>query len=211
MSESISVAVIGGKGGVTKSTTSLNVARALDAYIITNDQMSKLPMLCDDENEVSVVEDIQFIEVDDNVVYDFAGYVDGRMVDIVKRVDVVIYVTTFEKLAYSQMGEYIIDLLPYNKNAFIVANKLGLMPKSKESKRDAIKRELTLIKKEVGEQFGLEVFPIKASKKIHEAFEDGLSLTEAVEGYSFKGAWSEELTQIKNIIKRIVNGKRKNN
>ncbi len=208
MNKYVKVVVIGGKGGVTKSTVSLNVARALDAYIITNDQMSKLPMLCDDENEVTVVEDIQFIEVDANVVYDFAGYVDNRMVDIVKKADVVIYVTTFERLAYGQMTEYIIDLLPYNDNAFIVANKLGLMPKSKESKRDAISRELKLIKKEVAGQFGLEVFPIKASKKIHEAFEDGLSLTEALDSYSFKGAWSDELTQIKNIIQRIENVKR---
>lgn len=208
MNKYIKVVVIGGKGGVTKSTISLNVARALDAYIITNDQMSKLPMLCDDENEVTVVKDIQFIEVDANVVYDFAGYVDNRMVDIVKKADVVIYVTTFERLAYGQMTEYIVDLLPYNDNAFIVANKLGLMPKSKESKRDAILRELKLIEKEVAGQFGLEVFPIKASKKIHEAFEDGLSLTEALDSYSFKGAWSDELTQIKNIIQRIENGKR---
>ena len=65
---------------------------------------------------------------------------------------------------------------------------------------------MKLIEEKVGEQFNLNVFPIKHSFKIHEGFEEGLSLDEVLDGYTSRGAWSTELKQINNIMNRIENG-----
>ena len=205
----LTIGIVGGKGGLGKSTEALNLARELGGRIITNDKMSKLVYLAE-ENEITILEDIRFIDSDEVVIYDFGGYVDANMRDIVSRVDVVIYVTTSQKLAYAQLNEYIHDLLKLNKNAFILANRLGFKTRridgKMENKTECFNRELRLIEKEVGERFGLDVLPLKYSNKIDEAFEEGLSLNELLEPYASKGAWKTELTQRENIMKRILKG-----
>jgi cellulose biosynthesis protein BcsQ len=113
------------KGGQGKTSIAVNLALHYKAAIITNDSCSRLELILPKTafREIDVKEK-EIPNVDNvDVIYDFGGWLDPRIIPILKTADLVIIPIIFNGFLDLQKGvQSINEVLGYNKNVLVIAN-----------------------------------------------------------------------------------------
>lgn len=184
------------KGGQGKTVLSIAIAMLEDFYVVTNDVHSPIDEVIGEDRALRMGMRDPLPEVPEgiNLIYDFGGYPDARIIDAAKQADVVIVPIIYEsplemQVTLNALGE----IEKYNDKIVIVLNK---------AKAGDFERA-----KAVFEQFDIHypVFEVKQSTAFSRAIEHKKSLQQMVdESPLFSFHYSKPLEQVRNLIKAIT-------
>ena len=119
------------KGGVGKTTLSVQISQMLEHTYVTNDSHSSAHNLMPEEKGFLVSsEEYEEIPYDDNVVYDFGGFKDTRINDIIKQAKKIVIPTLTSIVDVQATLATLKDVSEVNKNIIIVINR------AKNTRRD---------------------------------------------------------------------------
>ena len=131
----MSIVVYSIKGGVGKTTLSVQISQMLDYTYVTNDSHSSAHNLMPEEKGFLVSsEEYEEIPYDDRVVYDFGGFKDTRINDIIKKSNKIIIPTLTSIVDVQATLATLKDVIEVNKNIIIVVNRTKNNNKSPELK-----------------------------------------------------------------------------
>lgn len=112
------------KGGVGKTTLSVQITQMLDYTYVTNDSHSSAHNLMPEEKGFLVsIEEYEEIPFDDNVVYDFGGFKDTRINDIIKQAKKILILTLTSIVDVQATMATLKDVIEINKNIVIIVNR----------------------------------------------------------------------------------------
>ena len=112
------------KGGVGKTTLSVQISQMLEYTYVTNDSHSSAHNLMPEEKGFLVSsEEYEEIPFDNNVVYDFGGFKDTRIKDIIKQSKKIIIPTLTSIVDLQATLATLKDIAEVNKNIIIVINR----------------------------------------------------------------------------------------
>ena len=131
----MSIVVYSIKGGVGKTTLSVQISQMLDYTYVTNDSHSSAHNLMPEEKGFLVSsEEYEEIPYDDKVVYDFGGFKDTRINDIIKKSNKILIPTLTSIVDVQATLATLKDVIEVNKNIIIVVNRTKNNNKSIELK-----------------------------------------------------------------------------
>ncbi|AXX90652.1 hypothetical protein CKA55_08510 [Arcobacter suis] len=131
----MSIVVYSIKGGVGKTTLSVQISQMLDYTYVTNDSHSSAHNLMPEEKGFLVSsEEYEEIPYDDRVVYDFGGFKDTRINDIIKKSNKIVIPTLTSIVDVQATLATLKDVIEINKNIIIVVNRTKNNNKSIELK-----------------------------------------------------------------------------
>lgn len=133
------------KGGVGKTTLSVQVAQMLGYDYITNDGQSSSIDLLDEDRALLIGESEKEIPFFKNVVYDFGGFKDLRIKNVLKSSDVVCVPTLMSRNDIKATLATLEEVALINKNIVIVLNRAKTIEKAEELK-EFLKDEIKLLK-----------------------------------------------------------------
>lgn len=120
----MSYAVYSIKGGVGKTTLSVQISQMFDYTYVTNDSHSSAHNLMPEERGFLVSKDeYEEIPFDESIVYDFGGFKDGRIKDVIKEVKKVVIPTLTSIVDVQATIATLKDVLQINTNIIIVVNR----------------------------------------------------------------------------------------
>lgn len=132
------------KGGVGKTTLSVQISQMLEHSYVTNDSHSSAHNLMPEEKGFLVsIEEYEEIPYDDNVVYDFGGFKDTRINDIIKQANKIVIPTLTSIVDVQATMATLKDVIEINKNIILVVNRAKNNNKATELKEylaDEIKK-----------------------------------------------------------------------
>jgi len=132
------------KGGVGKTTLSVQISQMLEYTYVTNDSHSSAHNLMPEEKGFLVSsEEYEEIPYDDNVVYDFGGFKDTRINDIIKQANKIVIPTLTSIVDVQATMATLKDVIEINKNIILVVNRAKNNNKATELKEylaDEIKK-----------------------------------------------------------------------
>ncbi|BAK74309.1 MAG: hypothetical protein AB7S49_06635 [Arcobacter sp.] len=132
------------KGGVGKTTLSVQISQMLEFTYVTNDSHSSAHNLMPEEKGFLVSsEEYEEIPFDEKVVYDFGGFKDTRINEIIKQVKKVIIPTLTSIVDVQATLATLKDVIEINKNIILVVNRTKNNNKAVELKEyleDEIKK-----------------------------------------------------------------------
>lgn len=112
------------KGGVGKTTLSVQISQMLDYTYVTNDSHSSAHNLMPEEKGFLVSkEEYEEIPFDNNIVYDFGGFKDNRINEIIKQSNKIIIPTLTSIVDLQATLATLKDVVDINKNIIIVINR----------------------------------------------------------------------------------------
>ena len=112
------------KGGVGKTTLSVQITQMLDYTYVTNDSLFSAHNLMPEETCFLVsIEEYEEIPFDDNVVYDFGGFKDTRINDIIKQAKKILIPTLTSIVDVQATMATLKDVIEINKNIVIIVNR----------------------------------------------------------------------------------------
>ena len=154
------------KGGVGKTAFSLAYALEKDFGVVTNDTYSPLEKVLPEDRvlKLSKAASVPDFPADYDIVFDFGGYIDQRVIEAAKMSDWVVIPTAPDFIELQVTLETIKEVERYNKRIVIVANKLG-------------KDDLEHIQEVIGAFFDYPVFPVKNSRLFGKIFEERKSIS----------------------------------
>ncbi|MFA6742018.1 MAG: hypothetical protein WCR78_11095 [Arcobacteraceae bacterium] len=131
----MSLVVYSIKGGVGKTTLSVQISQMLDFTYVTNDSHSSAHNLMPEEKGFLVsVEEYEEIPYDEKVVYDFGGFKDTRINDIIKKSNKILIPTLTSIVDVQATIATLKDIIEINKNIIIVINRAKNNNKSTDLK-----------------------------------------------------------------------------
>lgn len=132
------------KGGVGKTTLSVQISQMIEYTYVTNDSHSSAHNLMPEEKGFLVSsEEYEEIPYDDNVVYDFGGFKDTRINDIIKQANKILIPTLTSIVDVQATLATLKDVIEINKNIVIIVNRAKNNNKAtdlKEYLEDEIKK-----------------------------------------------------------------------
>jgi cellulose biosynthesis protein BcsQ len=131
----VSFVVYSIKGGVGKTTLSVQISQMLEYTYVTNDSHSSAHNLMPEEKGFLVSsEEYEEIPFDNNIVYDFGGFKDTRIKDIIKQSKKIIIPTLTSIVDLQATLATLKDIAEVNKNIIIVINRAKSNNKALELK-----------------------------------------------------------------------------
>ncbi|GGD36222.1 hypothetical protein GCM10012288_07790 [Malaciobacter pacificus] len=190
------------KGGVGKTTLSVQISQMLDFTYVTNDSHSSAHNLMPEEKGFLVSKDeYKEIPFDENVVYDFGGFKDERIKDILTKVNKVVIPTLTSIVDVQATLATLKDVINVNKNIIIVINRTKNNNKAVE-----LKEYLT---EEINKQFNSIFIPIIFVRD-SSVLEDSLFDCEYIEDKAGNNRFKrhiyrnaiEDMIQLRNILEK---------
>ena len=112
------------KGGVGKTTLSVQISQMFDYTYVTNDSHSSADNLMPEEKGFLVSsEEYDEIPFDENIVYDFGGFKDTRINNIIKQANKIIIPTLTSIVDVQATMATLKDVAQINKNIIIAINR----------------------------------------------------------------------------------------
>jgi hypothetical protein len=200
MGEVMKVVFYNFKGGVGKTSIGVNYALSNDMAFITNDIYSPVEDIFPPERFMKVGVDNKFPDLpsDIDVVFDLGGYVDGRVLEVVRGADAIVVPLSDEYKDKFVTVSFIEEIQEFTSKIVIVANKL-------ENKASYFN-----IKRIIDGKFGdgaYPIVPIKITKAFNHVTDSGDSLHEIVKkgganGYHFKPVL-QQFKQLERVIEKV--------
>jgi cellulose biosynthesis protein BcsQ len=190
------ITVMNFKGGVGKTSFSLNLALMMGCAIVTNDGFSPLERVISPKKILKLFPSDPMPKFPKNLelVFDLGGHIDPRTVDALKQSDVVVIPVFGDYLSTQTSLECISEVLPLHSNIVVVANR-------------AEPGDYDKLKMVVGKFHpDLPVFPLNKSKAFENVFKKRRSLKDmaesgGLEGYSYRKVFLQFLDIVKHIEK----------
>lgn len=182
------ISVVNKKGGVGKTPLSFSLAKDLGYYLQSNDN-SLIETIYPDMAKIGVPQLI------DNCVFDFGGFVDAGIINIIKHSDVVLVPCSVDYNSILRTVETIEELEPFSKQIIVIVTKT-------EKEHD-----FNNVVKQIQNRFdNIEYLELRLSKAFRNAIETGLSLTELYnENPLSKSAYKTVYKQYKTILNLFKN------
>ena len=131
----MSYAVYSIKGGVGKTTLSVQISQMFNYTYVTNDSHSSAHNLMPEEKGFLVSkEEYKEIPFDENIVYDFGGFKDERIKEVLNKVNKVLIPTLTSIVDVQATLATLKDVAKVNKNIVIVVNRTKNNNKASELK-----------------------------------------------------------------------------
>ena len=112
------------KGGVGKTTLSVQISQMFDYTYVTNDSHSSAHNLMPEEKGFLVSsEEYDEIPFDENIVYDFGGFKDTRINNIIRQANKIIIPTLTSIVDVQATMATLKDVAQINKNIVIAINR----------------------------------------------------------------------------------------
>lgn len=181
------------KGGVGKTSISLNLSLTLDCKVFTNDIYSPLEdvLVTGQYKKYDPNEEIEIYRGKGNLIYDFGGQVDFRIVPALLQSRCVIIPVVSELIDLKVTEGTIEAVRELNKNIVIVANRTR-------------GNEYQFIREHFGKRFPYPVLEIKRSRAIIDMYNERKSVKELVnEGGLRRYNYSSVDRQFDTIIDHI--------
>jgi len=173
----ISIVIANQKGSVGKSPLSFNIAYDLNMKIITNDKSALIG--CYKEN-TTLTNNIKFQQ---NTLYDCGGFTAPGIIEIVKKVDLVIIPVFNDPSSLIQTKDTLKQFLPFAKKIIIVTTKT-------EGK------DAQVIKKSLDKKYpDLTYFNLPLTKAFNHSLKKGKSIKELVTKDKIQNNWFGDFTK----------------
>ena len=183
------ISVITTDGGAGKTAIAFALAKELNYYLLSNDD-SVIEAVYKDMAQIT-----KELPIIDDAVYDFGGFVDAGVLDIVKHSDIVIVPCINDLNSKMKAIKTISELKKYNNRFLVVATRLENQQDFKE------------IKSDIQEQFkDIKVLPLRKTKMLKNGLEYGLSPLELIaESKQIAYAGRNFIPEYKEILKYVLN------
>jgi len=183
------IAVITTDGGAGKTAISFALAKELDYYLISNDD-SVIELVYPDMAQITKEPTIL-----NDTVYDFGGFVDNGVLEIIKHCDIVIVPCINDINSKMKAINIIKELSKYNNRFLVVATRLENTQDFNEI-REAIKDEFS----------NVEVLPLRKTKMLKNGLEFGLSPLELIaNSKQIAYAGRNFIPEYKSVLKYVLN------
>jgi MinD-like ATPase involved in chromosome partitioning or flagellar assembly len=161
------------KGGVGKTNIATELALRLNLPIITNEPYTTLSVIFDDKKLLQLKPKEEVPNFNTPMIFDFGGYIDDRIVDVIKQVDIVLIPTIPEVTDIQMLLHTIMEIKEHNNNMAIIINKY-------ESDKDvALVRDIVNMK-----IADIPIFAIKKTRALPNIYVEKKSIKEMMEGSS---------------------------
>lgn len=182
------------KGGQGKTTVSLALSTLYGFYIATNDEYSPIDEVLEEGRVKHLEQGEELPEVPEeiNLIYDFGGYPDQRVIAAVKQSDFVIVPVHYKSALDMQTTiNTVRELEPHNKNIILVVN---LTQKESFQKASEILTEF----------FSYPIFEVKESTAFIKMVEQKKSIKELMDdSFLYRYHYKKPLEQIEAIANHI--------
>jgi len=183
------IAVITTDGGAGKTAISFAIAKELDYYLMSNDD-SVIELVYPDMAQITKEPTIL-----DDTVYDFGGFVDNGVLDIIKHCDIVIVPCINDMNSKMKAIRIIDELSKYNNRFLVVATRV-------ENTQDFKEIEVS-----IQDEFkDVKVLPLRKTKMFKNGLEFGLSPLELIaESKQIAYAGRNFIPEYKSVLEYVLN------
>lgn len=189
------IAVYNFKGGVGKTSISLNIALKLNIPVVTNDQYSPLERLLKKENFIKLKRKqlLPDFKKEHSLLFDFGGYADNRISKISSISDYVLIPTINEFLNIQSTINTIKELENFNQNIIVIANRI------KKGDLEKIKNTLDNL------NINYPIFEIKESKAMQNMLIEQKPIEEMIKEGGLKAYNFQKINKQFNLIINFLN------